>query len=316
MRCRISFPKNKADSGRGSFGSQREVNTMSITQQAIQYDRNLPARIRLSDGSVEKSASEPHCHNEIELIYVDNGRLQVTVDYQEHELGAGDVMVINSNTVHSLSGKNVRYLTVHFSYVFVKTYLDSYECCVFALKECSQERREMMLLMQKLLAIEQNTFDEYSTLVKYSLLLRMLRLLLTRCRTEKQAVAYDRSRSLESDAIAVRNYIQVNFRRKIMIAELAELIHCEPEKITRYFKKLTGKRFTDYLNFVRAQHALEDYLTYDIPVGEAALKNGFCHYNFFSKACNKYYGASPTAIKKARREQREIAADMPLVRTA
>ena len=76
-----------------------------------------------------------------------------------------------------------------------------------------------------------------------------------------------------------------------------------------------GRRFKDYLNFVRAEHALEDYLNFDIPVAEAALKNGFGHYNFFSKACIKYYGASPTALKKARRQQPGTV-DMPLVRTA
>ena len=126
----------------------------------------------------------------------------------------------------------------------------------------------MQFLMQKLLAIEQNTFDEYSALVKYSLLLKMLRLLLTRCRSEKQPVVCEKRRSLESDAIAVKNYIEINFRRKIMIGELAELIHYDPRSFTPYFKKLTGKRFTDYLQEVRTVHALEDYLTYDIPVGE------------------------------------------------
>lgn len=288
---------------------------MSIVHQTIKYDNNLPGRIRLRDGPVDKNSGEPHCHNEIELIYVDSGKLQATIDYQDSEFSAGDVIVINSNTVHSLKGENARYLSVHFSYVFFKAFFDSFENYDYNLKEGSQERREMMFLMQKLLAIEQNTFDEYSALKKYSMLLKMLRLLLTRCRREKQPAVYDKNRSVESDAIAVKNYVEVNFRRKIMIAEIAELLHYDPNQITPYFKKLTGKRFTDYINQVRAEHALEDYLTYDIPVGEAALKNGFCHYNFFSKACNKFYGASPTAIKKARREQ-SVTVNMPLVRTA
>ena len=289
---------------------------MDIHQQIIIYDKNLPARIRIASGPVDRSERETHRHNEIELIYVDSGRLNATIDYQEHKFSAGDLFVINSNTVHSLEGKKARTLTVHLSYVFVKSFLSSFEEFDYVLQEGSQERREMTFLMQKLLAIEQNTFDEYSALTKYSLLLKMLRLLLTRCRREKPPAVYDKRRSLESDMIAVKNYIETNFRRKMMIAELAELLHYNPNQITRYFRQLTGKSFKDYLNSVRAEHALEDYLTYDIPVGEAALKNGFCHYNFFSKACNKYYGASPTAIKKARREQREIAADMPLVRTA
>ena len=288
---------------------------MDIHQQIIIYDKNLPARIRIASGPVDRSERETHCHNEIELIYVDSGRLNATIDYQEHEFSAGDLIVINSNTVHSLEGRKARTLTVHFSYVFVKSFLSSFEEFDYVLQEGSQERREMVFLMQKLLAIEQNTFDEYSALKKYSLLLKMMRLLLTRCRREKPPSVYDKNRSVESDAIAVKNYVEVNFRRKMMIAEIAELLHYDPNQITPYFKKLTGKRFKDYLNQVRAEHALEDYLTYDIPVGEAALKNGFCHYNFFSKACCKYYGASPTALKKARREQSDTT-HMPLVRTA
>ena len=284
---------------------------MAIIQQTIQYGKNLPARIRL----VDKQSSEPHRHSEIELIYVDKGSLQATIDYQDREYAAGDVIVISSNAVHSLSGENARILSVHLSYVFVKSFFNAFESSEFVLEQGSQERREMVFLMQKLLAIEQNTFDEYSALKKYSLLLKMMRLLLTRCRREKPPAVYDKNRSVESDAIAVKNYVEVNFRRKMMIAEIAELLHYDPNQITPYFKKLTGKRFKDYLNQVRAEHALEDYLTYDIPVGEATLKNGFCHYNFFSKACCKYYGASPTALKKARREQSDTT-HMPLVRTA
>lgn len=95
----------------------------------------------------------------------------------------------------------------------------------------------------------------------------MLRLLLTRCGREKRLSVYGTGRSRENDAVAVKHYIEQNYRRKIMIGELA------------------------------------------------ALKNGFCHYNHFTKACHKYYGASPTELKKQRR-QRDAAKNMPLVRTA
>ena len=283
--------------------------------QTIQYDKNLPTRIRLRDGPVDNALKEPHWHEELQLIYVDGGTLVLSLGESKQVLTAGAVTVISPRTEHALSGVDARYLTVHFSHVFVKSFFDSVEKYDFNLPEGSQERREIGWLMQKLLAIEQNPFDEYSALTKYSLLLKMLRLLLTRCRREKPPAVYDKRRSLESDMIAVKNYIETNFRRKMMIAELAELLHYDANQITPYFKKLKGRRFKDYLNFVRAEHALEDYLNFDIPVAEAALKNGFGHYNFFSKACIKYYGASPTALKKARRQQPGTV-DMPLVRTA
>jgi AraC-like DNA-binding protein len=68
-----------------------------------------------------------------------------------------------------------------------------------------------------------------------------------------------------------------------------------------------------YLNEVRVNHALDDYLTHDVPVCEAALKNGFGHYNHFTNACRKYYGASPTAIKK---QKRAASVSAPLERSA
>ena len=82
-----------------------------------------------------------------------------------------------------------------------------------------------------------------------------------------------------------------------------------------HFKKQTGMTIMSYTIKERTKHALDDYLTHDIPIGEAAKKNGFCHYNHFTKACHKYYGASPTEIKKAKR-QRDVAPNAPLEKSA
>ena len=243
--------------------------------QTIQYDKNLPTRIRLRDGPVDNALKEPHWHEELQLIYVDGGTLVLSLGESKQVLTAGAVAVISPRTEHALSGVDARYLTVHFSHVFVKSFFDSVEKYDFNLPEGSQERREMTWLMQKLLAIEQNPFDEYSALVKYSLTLKMLRILLTRCCTEKQEAVVS----------------------------------------GRCSHDLVGKSFTEYTTEVRVRHALDDYLTHDVPVREAALKNGFGHYNHFTNACRKFYGASPTALKKAKR-QRDVASNAPMERSA
>ena len=283
--------------------------------QTIQYDKNLPARIRLRDGPVDNALKEPHWHEELQLIYVDGGTLVLSMGESKQVLTAGAVAVISPRTEHALSGVDARYLTVHFSHLFVKSFFDSVEKYDFNLPEGSQERREMTWLMQKLLAIEQNPFDEYSALVKYSLTLKMLRILLTRCCSEKQEAVVSGRCSHDSRARTVKNYIEANFRRKIFISEIAELLGCTTLSATLIFKNLVGKSFTEYTTEVRVRHALNDYLTHDVPVCEAALKNGFGHYNHFTNACRKYYGASPTALKKARR-QRDVASNAPMERSA
>ena len=283
--------------------------------QTIQYDKNLPTRIRLRDGPVDNALNEPHWHEELQLIYVDSGTLVLSIGESKQVLTAGAVTVISPRTEHALSGVDARYLTVHFSHVFVKSFFDSVEKYDFELADGSQERREMVLLMQKLLAVERNTFDEYNALVKYSLTLKMLRILLTRCCSEKQEVVVSGRCSHDSRARTVRDYIEANFRRKSFISEIAELLGCTTFSATLIFKNLVGKSFTEYTTEVRVRHALDDYLTHDIPIGEAAKKNGFCHYNHFTKACHKYYGASPTEIKRQKR-QRDAAPNAPLVKSA
>ena len=283
--------------------------------QTIEYDSILPAKIELNERTVIRCRGEPHWHEEIQLIYLDEGSLNVTVGNRELQLSAGDMQLINPCEVHAVNKGSAKYLSVHFSRVFVKSFFEPVESFGYVLKEGSQERREMIFLMQKLLAVEQNTFDEYRALVKYSLLLKMLRMLLTRCRTEKLNSVYGNERSLDDDVTAVKHYIEANYRQKIMSTDLEKLIHFKPTYVMTHFKKQTGMTIMGYAIRVRTKHALDDYLTHDIPIGEAAKKNGFCHYNHFTKACHKYYGASPTEIKKAKR-QRDVAPNAPLEKSA
>ena len=283
--------------------------------QTIEYDNILPAKIELNERTVDRCRGEPHWHEEIQLIYLDEGSLNVTVGNRELQLSAGDMQLINPCEVHAVNKGSAKYLSVHFSRVFVKSFFEPVESFGYVLEEGSQERREMIFLMQKLLAVEQNTFDEYSALVKYSLLLKMLRMLLTRCRTEKIVSVYGTDRSLDDDVMAVKQYIEANYRQKIMSTDLEKLIHFKPTYVMTHFKKQTGMTIMSYTIKERTKHALDDYLTHDIPIGEAAKKNGFCHYNHFTKACHKYYGASPTEIKKAKR-QRDVAPNAPLEKSA
>jgi len=272
------------------------------THQTIQYDKNLPAKIRLRDGPVDRCRGKPHWHEDLQLVYVDSGELIVTIGKQRQVVNGGSAGVINPMETHSVKGE-ARRLSVHISQAFVRQFFGSAENYDCVLANGTPEKREMTVLLQKLLAIEQNTFDEYRDLAKYSLLTKMLRLLLTRCLREKQISGYESRRTVESDALAVKRFIEQNFRRKLLIAEVAAQTNHKPEGFTPYFKELTGKCFTDYLCEVRLRHALEDFLTHDVSVSDAAIRNGFGHYNHFTKACRKLYGASPTEIKKAKRQR-------------
>ena len=109
--------------------------------QTIEYDKLLPAGITLIDGSVDRCRGEPHWHEEMQLIYVDEGSLTVTVGNRKRELSAGDVQLINPCEVHSLKKGSAKFLSVHFSRIFVQSFFEAAESYGYVLEEGSQERR-------------------------------------------------------------------------------------------------------------------------------------------------------------------------------
>ena len=115
--------------------------------ETIQCDSILPARITLCDNLVDRCRGEPHRHEEMQLIYVDEVSLNLTVGNRLLELHAGDMQLINPCEVHACNRGDARYLSVHFSRVFVRSFFDSAESFGYMPAEGSQERREMVFLM-------------------------------------------------------------------------------------------------------------------------------------------------------------------------
>ena len=86
---------------------------MNSVFERIRYNSNLPARIEIKQGKI---AEAYHWHKEIELIYVLDGEVTVTVNNTVQTLHADEFVLINSVENHSLSAKNAQCLMVDISY--------------------------------------------------------------------------------------------------------------------------------------------------------------------------------------------------------
>lgn len=274
---------------------------MKANSVTIEYDKNLPARIRFRDGPSGRCRGEPHRHKEPELIYVDSGSLTVELAGKSVRLERGGVFAVNSNEVHSLCG-SAEYLTVHLSYGFLMRYNPSLDYSSIAFERGSREEHETALLLQKLLAIERGG-GSFSPLKAYSVLMKLVRHLLSRCVVQKRFSLYSGGKTPAADAEAVRSYIGAHYREKLTLGDIARLLGRRQENISPYFKQLTGACFRDYLNAVRAQNAVDDLTALDISVRDAALRNGFGNMNSFANACKSIYGATPLQLKKRRRAE-------------
>ena len=110
---------------------------MNSVFERIRYSSNLPARVEIKQGKI---AEVYHWHKEIELIYVLDGEVTVTVNNTEQVLCADEFVLINSVENHSLSAENAKCLMVDISYEFAEQFDSSLYNSVFRIPTCGSIR--------------------------------------------------------------------------------------------------------------------------------------------------------------------------------
>lgn len=146
-------------------------------------------------------------------------------------------------------------------------------------------------------ALEYNVKSYILKSAKYNELIRVF----TRIHTELDAAQYGNNLPEKSEPDSsfdnkvietIKKYIKEHYA-DVTLEDLTNQVHMNPQYISRFFKKVTGQNFSDYLIEVRMQKAaqlLQDiqYKTYEVSdlVGYSNSVN-------FTRTFKRYYGMSP-----------------------
>ncbi|MBB3110210.1 two-component system response regulator YesN [Paenibacillus phyllosphaerae] len=91
----------------------------------------------------------------------------------------------------------------------------------------------------------------------------------------------------------IDNYIYRHLAENISSIDVAEFLYMNPSYFSRYFKRLTGENFTDYVHRYKIRIAAKMLETTDEPLELVAAKFGYSDRTYFSKVFKKYNGRSP-----------------------
>ncbi|MCM3702807.1 response regulator [Paenibacillus macerans] len=97
--------------------------------------------------------------------------------------------------------------------------------------------------------------------------------------------------------LAVDQFLDEHADRMITSVEMAEHLHLNPSYFSRYFKKLAGVNFTDYVNQYKINMAITMLSRQNETVENVAYTLGFSDRAYFSKVFKKYSGKSPSEYK-------------------
>lgn len=93
------------------------------------------------------------------------------------------------------------------------------------------------------------------------------------------------------------NHIRKHFQRSISIPEMADLMSMTEPSFCRYFKKLTGKTFTRFVNEYRLVHAIKLLTEEDISIAQICEECGYSNYSHFTKHFKEFTGRTPTQYR-------------------
>ncbi|MEJ2904303.1 AraC family transcriptional regulator [Pedobacter panaciterrae] len=94
------------------------------------------------------------------------------------------------------------------------------------------------------------------------------------------------------------NYIKDHFQEEINLAAIAEMASMTTPSFCRYFKKITKKTFTRFVNEYRVVHAAKLLAEKQISIANISYESGFNNFSHFNKLFKEFTGKSASEYRK------------------
>ena len=249
-----------------------------------------------------------HYHPELELVYVNGGNGKRHVGSHLSYFTDGELILIGSNLPHQgftnrLNNHRTEtvlqmlpnFLGEHFfSIGEMKCINNLFERAKRGLSFFGVTKEEVGAKIESLLEL-----DPFFRLLKTLEILRdlahsteYLTLNATGFSLEIQPQDNDRLNT-------VLNHIRKNFQHPISLTTITDLIGMTEPSFSRYFKKVTGKTFTKFVNDYRLVHASKLLAEKQISILEVCYESGFVNYSHFTKKFKEFSGKSPSKYRGA-----------------
>ena len=246
-----------------------------------------------------------HYHEFCKLLFLLSGSGSYTVDGQRYLLQPGDVVLINSGSVHRPElgiGERYERVILYISPDFLRQ--ESTPDC--DLLDCFQKGNSHVLRLpehqkQKLQAmvdaLEQELQDNrYGRQILSKALL--LRLMVQLCRyVNREDIPYVQPLQPKNDRILdILQYLDAHSAEDLDIDRLAEEFYISKYHMMRLFRQETGITIHTYLNQRRLAYA-RSLIHKNVRATDACYRAGFRSYSSFTRAYAKHFGTTPTGRK-------------------
>jgi AraC-like DNA-binding protein len=261
-----------------------------------QFDEN-----HINDNSVW------HYHPEIELVYVNGGTGRRQVGSNVSYYTWGTLILVGSNLPHCGFTDQ---LTGHKKETVIHMKEDFLGSEFFNLPETSKIKT-LIQVAKRGIVFSGDTkvrvgamMEAMAAQTDFERLVTQLTILNDLATTEEFRILNADGFSILSDVKdnerinAVFNYVKTNFKEEISLDVMADLTSLTIPSFCRYFKMVTSKTFTQFVNEYRLVRASRLLAEQSMSITEVCFESGFNNFSHFNKKFKAFTGQTPSAYRK------------------
>ena len=245
-----------------------------------------------------------HWHDEMEIIYVQEGILHVTIEDVNYTLYPGDIYIVNSREIHAMSVdvNPTIYITALFplsSLVFESTdavnekYLKPLADNILCFPNEIKGFPDLQAKLEKLIMLYEEKPTAYMLRIRILLLDIVCEFFEGNILKRKPQVPKYKEKQLE-----ILYYINEHYQAELSLDIIANAFHMAPKYFSRYFKNTFHLGLTEYINRLRLEKATELLKDTDLSMTEIALQCGFNSSSYFNKTFKAAVGKTPSEYRQ------------------
>ncbi len=256
--------------------------------------------------------TSPHYHNIIEIIYILEGEFHITVGNTKYTLHPGEMVLINSKEVHSVS---VLDYGIHRSFAvkftpeticsdsqslmelkYVIPYIVSISDFKAHYTKDEVENSNIKNCIENIMKEERERQHAY----KFAIRIYISQLFLYLIRKVNTVNAKDEEikESIRKQFKNIFHYISHHCTEKLTAVQVAKRFGLRQSDFSAHFKKITGKSFNEYLNYIRICKAKRMLISSEKNITEIAFSVGFANTSYFINCFKAQMGITPASFKQ------------------
>ena len=273
------------------------VTAMEFQHELVIPDEGLPFKFFLFEGSQGNYVREKHWHTSVEIFAVMEGELVFYLNEEKHPLKAGELMIVNSNEVHSIESPEKNQTAV--LQIPLKQFKDYFVAPGFvrfegSLKDTDQKLEKLICEMYQLY-IKKETGYEFRLRAFYYEILYLLVSKYRIVEVSEQEIRYSRRLDVLTE---ITRYMREHYKEELKLTDVAAIFGYSTAYLSRMFKKYADINFKVYLQDIRMTYAYRELLNTDKTISQIAIDNGFSSNRAFTREFQKRYGILPSVLER------------------